>query len=214
MPGCGYWPPDWIWLLRRAPVIGVVNDGKEDLVKNKLQFLLHLFPDSNAFSSEGGRSCAFPRKGIAMKTNIRAVSLAILAAVASLSPALHAQPNLLYAKVNVPFSFDYGSKHFSHGIYTLTMKDQNTLTIRSDASTAMAMVQTDYTPVREKTSQVIFRKYGDRYFLEEVLVSGSATHVAVLESGAEKRAARELASWGGSASEVALALLPAGIIGK
>ena len=59
------------------------------------------------------------------------------------------------------------------------MKDQNTLTIRSDASTAMAMVQTDYTPVREKTSQVIFRKYGDRYFLEEVLVSNRKTRAGV-----------------------------------
>jgi hypothetical protein len=147
-----------------------------------------------------------------MKFNIRTVTFAVLAVLASASPALQAQTSLLYARVNVPFSFDYGGKHFYHGIYTLTMNDQNILTLRNNVSTAMVMVQADYAPARVKTSQVIFKKYGDRYFLEEVSVSGSATHVAVLESKAERHAAREFASHGGSPSQVALALLPAGLL--
>jgi hypothetical protein len=150
-----------------------------------------------------------------MQSNIRAIGFTILAVIGFSLPQLHSQTSsLLYARVDVPFSFDYGSRHCAQGTYTLTMTDENILTLRSAACSARAIVQTDYAPARQRNSTVVFKKYGERYILEEVLFSGDAKHVAVLESGAEKRAARELATRGGSATQVALAVIPAGIVCK
>jgi hypothetical protein len=148
-----------------------------------------------------------------MKLNIRTIALATLVPIASLSQTLHAQ-TAIAARVDVPFSFDYGTKHFGHGVYTLSMDGQHFVTIRNNASFATAMAQTSYDPTPAKTSVVVFRKYGDRYFLEGVSIAGAATHIDVLQSREEKRAARELASRGENATQVALALLPARALGN
>jgi hypothetical protein len=70
------------------------------------------------------------------------------------------------------------------------------------------MVRADWSMTPARTSVVIFKKYGDRYFLEQVREAGAVTHIDVLQSQAEKRATRELASRGTEATQIALALLP------
>jgi hypothetical protein len=150
-----------------------------------------------------------------MKSNLRTIALAALVAVASSAPALHAQDSLIYARVNVPFSFDYGTTHFAHGTYILSMNRDNTvLTVRNNASSARVIAQLGFDPTPVKTSHVTFRKYGDRYFLEEIAIAGSDSRVSVRESKAEKNAARELASRGADATQVALALLPGRTLGN
>jgi hypothetical protein len=148
-----------------------------------------------------------------MTYKIRTIALAALVAIASLSQTLHAQTTIA-ARVDVPFSFDYGTKHFAHGVYNLSMDGQHFLVIRNNASAASVMTQISYDPTPMKTSVVVFKKYGDRYFLQEVQIAGAATHIDVLESQAEKRAARELASRGENVTQVALALLPVRTLGN
>jgi hypothetical protein len=65
-----------------------------------------------------------------------------------------------------------------------------------------------------RNSQVTFRKYGDRWFLEQVEIAGSETSVSVYESKPERQAARELASRGGDGTQIALALVPEQDFGK
>jgi hypothetical protein len=144
-----------------------------------------------------------------MTSNLRTIALAALVAVASLSQALHAQSDPIHSQVTVPFSFDYGKAHFGQGTYIISMDNQSVLSIRTvEGRTTMAMAQLSFDPRPAKSGVVTFRKYGDRYFLEEVSVAGSEAHVSVYESQAEKHAARELAMRGQEATQVALALLP------
>lgn len=150
-----------------------------------------------------------------MTSQIRTFALAALVALASLAPALHAQ-NTIRAQVDVPFSFDYGTTHFGQGTYILSMNGQNSLVVRNRATSQSAMViaRMDISPVVAHHSRVTFKKYGDRWFLEQVEIADSDTSVSVYESKAERQAARELASRGGDATQIALALLPAQDFGK
>jgi hypothetical protein len=149
-----------------------------------------------------------------MTSNIRTIALATLVAIASLSQTLHAQTVPHSARVNVPFSFDYGTQHFAHGVYTLTMDGTNVLTIRSGAESAMAISQIAWMPMRINSSEVVFRKYGDRYFLDEVLIANLGADITVNESKAEKSAARELAHRGSQPTTLALAFLPEHTLGN
>jgi hypothetical protein len=150
-----------------------------------------------------------------MTSNLRTLALAALVAVASLAPAMHAQ-NTIRAQVDVPFSFDYGTSHFGHGTYIISMDEDNILVLRNrmTSQSAMVLARLELSPAAAKTSQVTFRKYGDRWFLEEVSIAGSENTVSVYESKAERQAARELASRGAEATQVALALLPEAAFGK
>jgi hypothetical protein len=54
---------------------------------------------------------------------------------------------------------------------------------------------------------VVFRKYGDRYFLTEYAPSTGSIHASVFESAAERRAARDFAANHATPSRVQLAVL-------
>lgn len=146
-----------------------------------------------------------------MKSSFRITALATLvAAIASLTPAMHAQMKLT-ARVDVPFQFDYGTKHFGPGAYTINMENPNLLTVRSRNGGAMAIVQTDSEPNLRSGSKVIFHKYGDRYFLAEVLIADRGDRITVNESNAEKYADREYREQiknGLAPTQVALTLQP------
>jgi hypothetical protein len=148
-----------------------------------------------------------------MKSNIRNFAIAAFAALVSLSPAMHAQVDYDSVRVHVPFSFDYGTKHFAQGVYTITRSGAVTLIIRCGADAAMAIVDSGYDPAPRQTSQVIFRKYGDRYFLQEVQMA-NGDEITLSESQAEKSAARELARRGSQPTTLALAVLPDPIAGN
>jgi hypothetical protein len=142
-----------------------------------------------------------------MKTNFRTIALATLAVIASLSMTVNAQT--LQARINVPFSFDCGSSHLSAGVYTLTVEDGQVLTLRSTGKyVVMALVHTSWNPTAAKNSEATFKKYGDRYFLEEITTSTSMNLARVIESDSERRAAREFVARGGAGSQISLALLP------
>ena len=145
-----------------------------------------------------------------MTFNLRTFALAALVAIASLSQTMHAQTSPVDARVNVPFSFDYGTAHFGSGTYIISMNGPDTLVVRNRVSSqsAMALAQLSSEPNLTQSGVVTFRKYGDRYFLVEVSIAGSGDHISVWESKAEKRAARELASRGAEPTQLAVAILP------
>ncbi|MGA7522671.1 MAG: hypothetical protein WBW84_09315 [Acidobacteriaceae bacterium] len=151
-----------------------------------------------------------------MTSIIRTFALAALVALASMTPALYAQQSAIRAQVNVPFSFDYGTTHFGRGTYTITMAGPNAMVVRNHMTSqaAIVMAQLDESLFAAKSSQVTFKKYGDRWFLENVSIAGSSTSASVYESKAERHAASELASRGAEATQVALALVPETAFGK
>jgi hypothetical protein len=142
-----------------------------------------------------------------MKTTIRTIALASLVAIVSLSQTVIAQTGQPSTRIDVPFAFDYGTQHFAAGVYTLSMENQNVLSLRSGNRSAWMMIETGYDPTQHKSEYVVFRKYGDHYFLTEYAPASGSIHASVFESGAERRAARDYAANRLTPSRVQLALL-------
>ena len=142
-----------------------------------------------------------------MKTTIRTIALATLVAIAALSQTGIAQTGRSATRVDVPFAFDYGTQHFAPGVYTVSMRDKNILTLSSGNRSAWAMIQTGFDPTQHSAGYVTFRKYGDRCFLTEYSPASGSLHASVFESGAERRAAREFAASHITPSLVQLALM-------
>lgn len=140
----------------------------------------------------------------------RIFALATLAATAFLSQALHAQVNVYASSVNVPFAFDYGTQHFTAGTYTVKMLDMNVLSVSNNAETGWAIIQSDTEPGRSSDGYLIFRKYGNRYFLAEYHPANSQTSASVMQSKKERSVARDYASNKADQGRVRLALLQNG----
>lgn len=114
---------------------------------------------------------------------------AAVVSIASLAPALHAQN--LSARVQIPFAFDCGPSHFSPGLYTIDRNSPQLLQLQGRSSSALVMFRTDVNSIPSKTSYALFRKYGDRYFLQEIWTASSREHISVYESSAEQKAMQQ-----------------------
>jgi hypothetical protein len=119
-------------------------------------------------------------------SKVRAILLAIIFAGGPLSPASHAQDLEGTVIVNVPFAFQNGTQHLSAGLYTISMDYEHVAIIRGVSGSGVAIAQFDEDRQPSKTTKVVFHKYGDRYFLNEVWVAGDTGHTYLLPSKQEK----------------------------
>jgi hypothetical protein len=119
-------------------------------------------------------------------SKVSAILLGIIFAGAPLSPASHAQDLEGKVIVKVPFAFEDGTQHFSPGLYTISMDYQNIAMIRGESRGGFAMTVFDEDRQPSQTTKVVFRKYGDQYFLDEVWVAGDTTHTRFLPTKAER----------------------------
>ncbi len=120
-------------------------------------------------------------------SRVRAILLAIVFAGASLSSASHAQDLENAVIVNVPFAFQNGSQHLTAGLYTISMDYENVASIRGESASGFAITGSDEELQPSKTTKVVFRKYGDQYFLHEIWVAGDTSHTYFPTSKVEKR---------------------------
>lgn len=148
---------------------------------------------------------------ITMQSIRRILVVAALAATAMLSPALHAQiPDGM--QVKVPFAFNFGVQQFAPGTYSVSMLYDNVLCVRNGAKAGLAAVQSGTNSRGPNANYLIFRKYGDRYFLAEYHPFHSATLIRIPESRSERGVAREFARNKSDQKNVRLALLENGNI--
>lgn len=129
---------------------------------------------------------------------------AVLLAAASCVPVLSAQDQV-HLNMQVPFAFQYGTVRFAPGLCRGDMPNPVILRLTCGSHAVMKIAVYGTLPVTSPASFAVFKKYGNRYFLEEIQLADS--HITIIESQAEKRAARELATRGGSPSLVEVALL-------
>jgi hypothetical protein len=118
----------------------------------------------------------------------RATLFAVILAVAPSAAVSHAQDmDNAVVVVKVPFAFVDGSQHFPAGLYNIRMDDQKILAIhgQSDSGFVMAWFSEDSHP--SNSTKVVFRRYGDQYFLQEIWISGESRHTYCLPSKSEKR---------------------------
>lgn len=117
------------------------------------------------------------------------LSLLFVLAIASVSAQMPQS-----VQVNIPFDFAAGKATLKSGAYTIRRTSGNALTIKSaDGKTVLvnaplAIGSRDY----KAGARLVFNRYGDQYFLSQVWLSPDSGR-QIFTSGAEARAARELA---------------------
>ena len=95
-------------------------------------------------------------------------------------------------EVDIPFQFHAGNTKLPPGKYTIHLLENTDLTVMEitsvDNSTSalfeVGRAQANSAPAK---SELIFNKYGNRYFLAKVFDEGNPTGSQVLESRYEKR---------------------------
>jgi hypothetical protein len=119
---------------------------------------------------------------------VPATFIAAVLAVASLAPALHAQDSEFVVKVNVPFAFQTTTgQHFTAGVYTIRMDRAATMLIQGTSTSGLTITQLANDRQAAKAGKAVFTRYGDKYFLRSVWVTGNNSHLVCNESKAEKR---------------------------
>jgi hypothetical protein len=101
-------------------------------------------------------------------------------------------------EVNVPFQFHAGNTKLPPGRYSIHLLDDTDLTVMeissADGSTsALFEVEIAAADTAPEKSEVIFNKYGNRYFLATLFEEGNPSGSKVVESRYEKRITREQA---------------------
>jgi hypothetical protein len=113
------------------------------------------------------------------------------------------------ARAMVPFGFSVGDQWVPAGTYIITsdIESPNIISLRSKDSKVILMSLTRPDDERSNAHKLVFTKYGDQYFLHEILCSSCGMNVAFPGSKHEKVAREHLRADGFSnASEVYLAL--------
>ena len=125
------------------------------------------------------------------------LSRALLGLAAALTLTVAANAQVLNAAViRVSFEFVAGEKQMPAGRYTVSRirsDAESALLIRSEDGRVSAVVLTNTGDANPPTAALVFRRHGDRYFLAEVSMPGTASVRELPKSGAERRLERELA---------------------
>jgi hypothetical protein len=128
------------------------------------------------------------------------ISVLVIGSVLTLliAATAHAQLPGSPVRVSIPFDFIVRGKTLPAGIYEITrVNDQPIdLMIRSlDHKRYAEMFDTESVYVKKEPSKdvVVFHRYGDSYFLAEVLTAGEQTGRELMTSRAERHLKRELA---------------------
>lgn len=115
-------------------------------------------------------------------------------------------------EVNIPFDFQVGNKVLPAGEYNVKRMTQSSMLIRNSDGERSAIAQTSRTVqdgVNDKASQekLVFRQYGNQYFLAQVWMVKGSEGRELNKSDAERRAAGEqgLAAGGGKPRKVEVA---------
>jgi hypothetical protein len=116
----------------------------------------------------------------------RTTVLAYLAAtlISMGSACAHAQA----PRFTVPFDFTVGNQVLPAGTYQVSYATQNTILIRSKDGRFHAVTTTLADDKESYGGELIFAKYGNQYFLHEVLCADVAMNVEIPKSRLEKQA--------------------------
>lgn len=101
-------------------------------------------------------------------------------------------------EADIPFQFHAGNTKLPAGKYFVRMVDDSNLTLieisRPDGSVAVLLQvrQADANSVPPK-SELVFNRYGDKYFLEKLFDEGESSGSQVVESSYEKKLGRAAA---------------------
>ena len=118
--------------------------------------------------------------------------LLTLANVATAARALSSTPAVL---ARVPFNFTVGHDQFPAGTYTISRDPWGLVTMRSTDRRLNIIVTTTVEPDSMAGDKLVFRRYGDRYFLSKVSSSAFSAlfPVSKMEKAIQYQEARSIA---------------------
>jgi hypothetical protein len=134
-------------------------------------------------------------------TRYQLLSLFIASVVALTMYPIQSQAQIVGSlEADIPFQFHVGNTKLPPGKYTIRMLDDSELKIMEISSadesvSALFEVRSAQAKSTPGKSELIFDKYGHRYFLERLFDESDPNGSAVVKSGYEKRIA-EAASEG------------------
>jgi hypothetical protein len=111
--------------------------------------------------------------------------------------------------VEIPFAFNAAEKTLPAGKYIVTIvnpsSDRSVLQIRSSNGSASVLLQTtDIIGKENANAKLMFRRYGDQYFLAQAWMAAERTGLATLKSSAERQLQNEMAKTGKKSELVAV----------
>lgn len=116
---------------------------------------------------------------------MKRITLFALLTAALISTGAHAQAPAF----KVPFDFTVNSKTLPAGTYRVSYAGVNAILIQSKDGSLNAMTTTTADDKESRgVAKLIFAKYGNQYFLHEVLCSDVAINVEIPKSRREKQA--------------------------
>lgn len=127
-------------------------------------------------------------------SHLLALGLALMFVLTMYPAKAHAQ-TMRELEVNIPFEFQAGNSKLPAGKYVIHALDDSDPTIMAISSadgtvTAFFNVQSDKANAVPAQSELIFNKYGNRYFLAQLFEKGDQNGSKVVESRDEKRISR------------------------
>jgi hypothetical protein len=123
----------------------------------------------------------------------RIIAIALFAA-ASFAGAgtLSAQDH--QAKANIPFAFTVDSTTLPAGSYTISLLSRNAVAVQNDQNRLVVVSCVHDSDKQSPNGVLVFKRYGNQYFLEEILGPSNAMNVSVPRSKREQSAQREEAA--------------------
>ncbi len=124
----------------------------------------------------------------------RTIAIALVAASA-LAATGNASAQQAMVRATVPFDFSLNNKLLPAGEYTITAASAHALLVQNQAKHAAAFTSTYSDGKQSKDSVLVFKRYGNQYFLNAVRGSTwSSMNVAIPQSKREQRALRQEAA--------------------
>ncbi len=144
----------------------------------------------------------------ALKAITMLVVIIVLAFASALASAANAQTRGTIT-VNIPFEFNVGDKVLPAGQYNVQhiLRDDAGLLIqkRDGIESAIVITTNIQTSERRSETELVFKKYGERYFLSQVWTSGMKDGRELFKYSAERALELELAKKATRAETVTIA---------
>ena len=132
------------------------------------------------------------------------ITLLVTVAFASALASVSAQTPGHNITANIPFEFSVGDKTLPAGQYAVARinSDGTQLRVSNREVNASRLTLSVQNSEPKEQSVLIFNRYGDRYFLSEVWLTGERVGRQMLRSRSEKEIGLELAKNNGEAETV------------
>jgi hypothetical protein len=122
----------------------------------------------------------------------RKIAIALLAAIVNVAIATASAQNI--AKANIPFNFRVGTAPMPAGEYRIKPAQDGVVWISSVDGKSSAVLLAQTNDGTSAPAKLVFNKYGDHYFLSELLKANGDPEMTFSQSKLEKRLRTEEAS--------------------